>query len=116
MSWMNMQVVTTQPNSPDRTFAYEYSETISQGNGSWILIPEGVSLVSVQLTVSDGATGKVQDTVSQLLVVKEGSPEIEDWPIGEMDEDASDVCCPVTAIRAVNTNDTGSIKILVRAQ
>jgi len=113
-----MQVVTVQPNSPDRVFAYEIEQSLSEnGNGSWILIPEDVITIAVSISFTDGGRGKVETTTDIVSNVKNDIGVVPvDWALGVVNDTIQDSVIPVTAIRLVQTSLTGSSKLTVRAQ
>lgn len=116
-NFIEMQKTNISPDGEQRIFAYEMELSLSSiGNTQWILVPLRVQQITVSLIFTGGARAKVQTTTSPILTVKEGTPNSLDWPHGVINQNCSDVCVPVTALRLVKTVDSGTVEIEVRAQ
>lgn len=116
VNWIEMQVVTVNPTGRDRKFAYDIQLPLTViGNSKWILIPEDVSVVAVQVELEISATAKVQHTLDSLADVKAGVAKGHDWDLGVVTSDSDDSCDPVTAIRLVLVSGSGAT-IKVRSQ
>lgn len=87
----------------------------SPGSSVWVLIPEGIDIVSVMVIPAGGASAIVEYTLERSLDVKEGVPVYMEWPLGEVTEISSDFCVPVTAIRLTQKN-SGTARLKMRAQ
>lgn len=113
MAWIDMAVAPVEVG-PTGTFAYESSEALtSAGNGSWIIIPTGIQIISIILNVFAGS-GSVQVTNSPVYEVKTGSPYVLTWDDGVVTSTTQSAVLPVTAIRQVNTSGTTILEL--RAQ
>ena len=113
MAYEEMQVAPTK--GEEKKSAYEKSLPLAAaGNGAWILIPRGVSVISY-VVAPVGCTVKVQFTNSPVATVKSGSPIAIDWPSGDVAVNTSDASRPVTAARLVQTG-AGSSTLEMRAQ
>ena len=114
MSWEEMQVVPTK-DGVNRSFAFEFEQSLeSAGNGSWIVVSDGVQSVSVTV-LPVGCTVKVQTTTDLINTVKNGTPTPVDWDAGEVSSVSTDVFWPITALRLVQIG-AGSSKLKVRSQ
>lgn len=97
-------------------FSFEQEVDLSGiGVSDWILIPRGVNIITVTLSVSGGGKGKVQASTDSVSVIKNGSPVAIDWDFGEVDANTQDAGFPSTAIRLSQTF-AGTTKLTVRAQ
>lgn len=85
------------------------------GSSDWIIIPERVKGITVQLIFSGGASGKIQTTAELVNSIKTGSPEPDDWPFGEVNTNQTKRCEPVSGIRVVQIN-AGIMQVNIRAQ
>lgn len=114
MTWVDMDVAPVI--GKDKEFAYEKEVDLSSVTTSaWILVPKGIKMITVALSVGGGGKGKVQTTISTVDTVKTGSPIIFDWANGEVSANTDDTTYPVTAIR-LNQTFAGTTKLTVRAQ
>ncbi len=96
--------------------SFEYEILLSAaGESDWVLIPDKIRSISVTLSFTGDASGKIQTTTDGVNTVKNGSPTECDWPFGEVNSISSQVCRPVTAMRAVMSG-TGTLKVSMRAQ
>jgi hypothetical protein len=93
---------------------WEYNDTLATpGNGSSVINPDNVKIISVTLQITAGQ-GKVQATTSLLSDVLADTAVWVDWDAGNVTATTQDTANPVTAIRQVNTS--GTTKMMVRAQ
>lgn len=88
---------------------------IAPGVSDWILIPDKIQNVSITLSFTAGASGKVQTTTDEVWTVKTGVPIAVDWPFGEVGNNRTEICNPVSGIRAVQI-ETGTMKVTLRGQ
>lgn len=115
MSWKEMEVAPVAQGEITQ-FAYEFVvELSSVAVSDWIIVPTGINIVTVTLSVGSGGKGKVQTSTDGVLIVKDGSPIAVDWDFGEVDENTQDAGLPPTAIRLSQTF-AGTTKLTVRAQ
>lgn len=98
----------------DRSWEFEVNLEAA-GESEWIIIPEKIKIISVTVSFTGGASGKVQTTTDRVDVVVNGSPVPIDWPFGVIDVNVSKSCRPVSGMRAVQVG-TGTMKLTVRAQ
>lgn len=96
--------------------AYEYSVTMTgAGSSDSILVPTGVSTITITIEGTSGGTGSVYTTTDTIETVTNGSPTWEEWEAGQVVGPLSGVFYPVTAFKmyqAVN----GTTKMTARAQ
>ena len=78
-------------------------------------MPLSIVGVTVTVSVSGGATAKVQATTNSIPKILKGEETAIDWDLGVVDGDSQDACVPPSAIRLVQVSN-GSCKITVRAQ
>lgn len=71
------------------------------GNSEWVIIPEKISGISVTVSFTAGATGKMQTTTAKVDTILTGSPVAIDWPFGTVATNQSKVCRPCSGMRAV---------------
>lgn len=69
------------------------------GFSDWLLIPDKIQNVSVTITFTLGATGKVQTTTDIVSTIKTGTPLAIDWPFGVVGVDTQKACYPPSGIR-----------------
>ncbi len=115
MSWKIMKVA---PLVQGENFEFSYEEEVELSGVSvsdWILIPRGVNIITVTLSVGGGGKGKVQASTDNVSVIKSGSPIAVDWDFGEVSVNTQDAGLPPTAIRLSQTF-AGTTKLTVRAQ
>lgn len=98
----------------DRSFEIEINLT-SAGNSEWIIIPEKIRFISVTVSFTGGATGKIQTTTDKVDTIRNGSPIAIDWRFGEVTNNRTEVCKPVSGLRAVQI-ESGTMKVTIRAQ
>lgn len=99
-----------------RTVAWEANiQLTSAGESDWIIVPDNVDGVQVQVSFTGGGSGKIQATLSPVATIKSGSPVPEDWDFGEVSTTIIESCEPVSALRAVQIN-AGAMTINMRAQ
>ena len=84
-------------------------------NSDPIMIPAGITKISVCLSMSGGGKGKIQATTDKVNTVINGTPVWMDWTLGEVAVNAQDSAEPCTAIRLAQTF-AGATKLTVRAQ
>ena len=115
MAYIEMRVAPIKKGSRGKvSFEQEFS-LFAIEESPWVIVPRGVSSISVTLTVKDGGKGKVQTTTDLVSIVKSGMGiNAIDWNLGEVSADSQDSCTPVTAIRLVQTF-AGKTKLTMRA-
>lgn len=108
-----------QPGSAYIDPAFEYSETLrALGNTKKILIPMTCNTVSVSLSFTGGAKGKVQACIDLLDNIRAGTETWVDWPDGEISTAMQATCNPPASIRAVMTDagTAGTLKFSIVGQ
>ena len=115
MAWKNFNVAPVNEGIHDK-FAFEVSETLSAaGNGTTFIVPDEIATIAVTVSFTGSAKGKMQHTTDSVAEAKAGTCTWIDWDIGEIGANRTNMCDPVTALRAVQT-DTGTMKVSMRAQ
>ena len=95
---------------------WEYErETVLPGNSDPVLIPTTVQTISVTVSFTSGASGKIQTTTDNISIVEAGSAIFVDWPDGEVSVTTQKSAYPVTAIKIVMVLP-GIMKTTIRAQ
>jgi hypothetical protein len=90
--------------------AFEYSDTLSTaGDGDAVIIPTNIKSIYVSVIPSTDSC-KVQMTTDLLADVEDDPDSVNwfDWSSGTVSSATIENLNPVTAIRQVNTNGTGS--------
>lgn len=87
----------------------------SPGESEWIIIPEKINIITVTISFSAGASGKVQISTDKIDTIENGIPIAVDWPFGVVSTNQSKSCRPVAGMRAVQVG-TGTMKMTLRAQ
>ena len=108
---------TAQPDysiGQDRSWEAEINLS-APGNSEWVIIPEKIQKISVTVSFTSGATGKIQTTTAKVNTILNGSPVVIDWPYGVVSTNQSRVCMPVSGMRAVQIG-SGTMKMTMRAQ
>jgi hypothetical protein len=85
------------------------------GFSKWVILPELSKTISVTISFSGGASGKVQHSTDQIKDIKNGNAIPIDWPWGEGSTNQSHSVRPVTALRLVQTS-AGTCKLTLRSQ
>lgn len=85
------------------------------GNSDWIRVPERVKFITVQIQFTGGAGGKMQTTAALVNTINTGSPDPEDWKFGIVYDNRTEVCKPVSGIRAVQVG-SGTMEVNIRFQ
>ena len=98
----------------DRSWESELNLS-APGNSEWVIIPEKIQKISVTVSFTGGATGKIQTTTAKVDTILNGSPVVIDWPFGTVSTNQSKVCMPVSGMRAVQIG-SGTMKVTMRAQ
>lgn len=83
------------------------------GESDWIIIPAIINVITVTVSFTGGASGKMQTTTDPNDNFS--SAVSVDWPFGEKSETFSATCKPVSGLRAVQVG-TGTMKITIRTQ
>lgn len=95
-------------------YNYEYEINLNSASTSdWVLIPFGVEKLSCTLSVSGGASAKVQASTDNVQTIKSGTPIAIDWSLGVVSVTTQDAVEKITAIRLVQTQN-GSSKLTIR--
>jgi hypothetical protein len=117
MSYAYKEMSVAPSLSPTGKTAFEATDTlVAGGDGVSILIPAGISAISVQVTMSGGGTCNVQTTTDPVATVKSGSGITwVAWDKGTVSSTAQAVCAPVTALKLVQVH-AGACALSVRAQ
>lgn len=115
MATINLQVAKTEysrgePRKWEREIVLD-----TPGESEWIIIPEQVDIISITVSFTGGATGKIQTTTERVYIVKTGSPLAEDWSYGVVSVSFTKTCKPCSAIRAVMIH-SGTMKITIISQ
>lgn len=98
----------------DRSFEKEI-ELSAPGNSNWINIPEKIFGISVTISFTGGASGKIQTSTDLIYTIQTGTPVPVDWPFGVVSETISKRCRPVSGMRAVQVA-AGTMKVTMRGQ
>jgi len=100
----------------EREPAFEFEINLTTPSESdWLLIPDKIDNISVTVSFTSGATGKIQATTDKVYNVKQGIPVAEDWPLGVIGFTTQETCYPCTAIKAIQITN-GTMKVTVRIQ
>ena len=96
----------------DKPSYYFKEKLLSASNGEWVLIPNGVEMISIILAAPAGG-GKIQVTNDYAAVAASTTPEdLLDWDNGAISNTTeSSRVSPVYAIRQVNTSGTTTMTI-----
>ena len=95
--------------------AWEYDDQLSSpGNGNTVIVPAGVTVISVTLGITTGS-GKIQTTTNLLDDVISNTGIVwQDWDDGVVTDNTQDYTSAVTAIRQVNVS--GTSRMMLRGQ
>jgi hypothetical protein len=117
-NFIEMQLANITLSGEMRVFAHEMELSLSStGDSQWIIIPLGITQIAVTISFSSGGRGKIQTTTDIIRRIKDNDGIIPvDWSLGVVNNTIQDSVIPVTALRLVQTSETGSSKISVRAQ
>ena len=117
-NFIEMQKTNISPDGEQRIFAYELELSLSSpGKTQWLLMPLRVQQASITISFTNGGRGKIQTSTDIIRRIKENDGIIPvDWNLGVVNETIQDSVLPVTALRLVQTSETGTSKISVRAQ
>ena len=85
------------------------------GTSSWLIIPEKIGGITVTISFTDGASGKVQTASDQNLTINAGEEIAVNWPFGVVNNLTAKRLNPVSAVRIVQINP-GTMKMTLRAQ
>jgi hypothetical protein len=85
------------------------------GSSDWIIIPEKVRGVSVTVSFTGGATGKMQATTDRVNTIETGTPVAVDWPFGIVSVTTQRRVKACSGLRAVQVG-TGTMKVTFRGQ
>ena len=114
MGWQELQQAQIL-SGDERMPAWEIEVNLSAaGNSDWYLIPDKVDNISVTVSFTGGATGKVQTCTDKVDVIKNGTPVPVDWPFGLVAITTQKACWPPSGIRAVQVG-AGTMKLSIRA-
>ncbi|MDD5589374.1 MAG: hypothetical protein PHP92_04940 [Candidatus Nanoarchaeia archaeon] len=95
-------------------YSYEYEINLNVvGNSDWVLLPLGVEKLSCTLSVSNGASAKVQASTDSISTIKTGIPIAVDWDLGAVAASTQDSVEKITALRLVQTV-AGNSKLTIR--
>lgn len=115
MAWQDMDVAQVNTGYQQEVSFQKEIELTAIGISDWIIIPDQIQLISVTVSFSGGAAGKMQTTTNLVHIVKTGNPVPIDWDFGVISEARSERCKPVTAMRAEQTSP-GVMSVSMRAQ
>jgi hypothetical protein len=113
MAWKNMDISNIKDVTEPNEEAWEYSESVTSGNGTSIIIPGGIAKVGVTIKWTSG-TYKMQATTDKINVVKNDPTSVTwiDWDLGSLSASAQDeVSIAATAIRIVAAGGTSEVKV-----
>lgn len=115
MSWKYMIVQNLDDTGEDKQIGWEFSESVTSGNGTSIIIPPGCVAVGVTVKVTSG-TCKVQASTDKIVTIKAGSGETWiDWDKGSVAANNQDEVSPgASAIRLVAAGGTSEIKVIAK--
>ena len=115
MAWQDMDVVPVNTGY-QRDVCFQKEITLMEdGTSDWIVIPDQINDISVTISFTGGAAGKVQTTTDSLFVIKNGSPYPVDWPYGVVNYLFKDSCYPVSGMRIIQIG-SGTMRMTMRAQ
>ena len=115
METKNLQVAKTEYSRGEpRAFEIEINLD-APGFSEWVIIPEQIDIISVTVSFTGGATGKMQTTTDLVYTIKTGSPTAEDWPYGEISVSVTKTCKPCSGMRAAMSG-SGTMRVTIRAQ
>ena len=113
-----MSLAPTSSYSPTGTYAFEYTISLSTPSTSaWVQVPAGVKAVSVTLSLTGGATAKVQAATDSVYNIDTSSASVigVDWNYGVCSTNKQDTAQSITAFRLVQIS-TGTATLYARSQ